>query len=93
MKIWRGERIRVESDDSHNHNLNGLPGAFWGMARKVLTPILMRTKAVLVLRYIPLRIHLRGELQTGELQASDLHGLNSRSLLQGAEGSQDGGGG
>lgn len=51
MKIWRGERIRVESDDSHNHNLSGLPGAFWGMARKVITPRLMRTEAVLVLRY------------------------------------------
>ena len=61
------------------------------MARKVITPRLMRTEAVLVLQYIPLRIHLRGERHGGKLQASDWHGLNSLSLLQAAGGSQDGG--
>ena len=57
----------------------------------MITPRLMRTEAVLVLQYIPLRIHLRGERHGGKLQASDLHGLNSLSLLQAAGGSQDGG--
>ena len=58
------------------------------MELKVITPRLMRTEAVLVVRYIPLRIQLRSELQ-----ATDLQGLDSGPLPQEAEGSRAEGGG
>ena len=54
----------------------------------MITPRLMRTEAVLVVRYIPLRIQLRGELQP-----MDLHGLDGGPLPHEAEGSRAEGGG
>ena len=54
----------------------------------MIAPRLMRTEAVLVVRYIPLRIQLRSELQ-----ATDLQGLDSGPLPQEAEGSWAEGGG
>ena len=53
------------------------------MELKVIAPRLMWTEAVLVVRYIPLRIQLRSDLQ-----ATDLQGLDSGPLLQEAEGSR-----
>ena len=48
----------------------------------MITPRLMRTEAVLVVRYIPLRIQLRGELHL-----RDLPGLGGFLLLDEAHGS------
>ena len=91
MKIWRGGENSYRARQFTRSHIDRLLGSFWGRELKVSTPRLMRTEAVLVLQYIPLRIHLRGERHGGKLQASDLHGLNSLSLLQAAGGSQDGG--
>ena len=49
----------------------------------MITPRLMRTEAVLVVRYIPLRIQLRGELHLRDLQ-----GLGGAPLLDEAHGSR-----
>ena len=85
MKIWRGEGF-VSSQTLHKVTYTSdcqVARVLLERERKVITPRLMRTEAVLVVRYIPLRIQLRGELQL-----MDLHGLGSGPLLDEAEGSR-----
>ena len=64
MKIWRGEGF-VASQTIHKVTYSShsqVARVLLERERKVITPRLMRTEAVLVVRYIPLRIQLRGEL-------------------------------
>ena len=85
MKIWRGEGF-VASQTIHKVTYSShsqVARVLLERERKVITPRLMRTEAVLVVRYIPLRIQLRGELQLRDLQ-----GLGGVLLLDEAHGSR-----